>query len=110
MKKLTASLAVVALAILPFSALAFNAPNEPTGDLSDVSNIVSALMGKVWILFAALAVVLFVFSGVKFLTAGGAAEKIQEARSAFMWGVVGVVVMILSYSIFAIATNIIGGQ
>ena len=58
--------------------------------------------------FAAIAVIMFIWAGVTFLTANGAPEKIQQARTAAMWGVVGVIVMILAYSIFAIATNIIG--
>jgi uncharacterized membrane protein YjfL (UPF0719 family) len=95
------------LIVLPVSVLAYYAPSEPGSTGTNVESIVGNVVDKVWIIFAAIAVILFVYSGVKFLTAGGAPEKVQEARQAAMWGVVGVVVMILAFSIFDIATNLI---
>lgn len=60
------------------------------------------------LVFSGIAVVMFVAAGVLFLTAGGEAEKITRARSAFVWGVAGVIVGILAFSIIGIVTNILG--
>lgn len=59
------------------------------------------------LIFGAVAVISFVVAGVLFLTASGAPEKIQQARSAFLWGVAGVIVGIVAFSIIAIVSRII---
>ena len=110
-KKIASSLATFALITLPLFALAQNyqGASEPGGNSSaSIDNIVGNIVDKIWVVFAALAVILFVWAGVTFLTANGAPEKIQQARTAALWGVVGVVVMILAFSIFSIANSILG--
>jgi len=106
-QKIILSLAVLSLITLPIAVSAYTSPTEPGSTVADVEGLVSSLVGKIWIVFAAIAVVMFVFAGVTFLLAGGAPEKIATARSAAIWGVVGVVVMVLSFSIFTIATSLI---
>ena len=72
-----------------------------------IESIIEAMLNKLWIVFAAFAVVMFLFSGVMFLTAQGDAEKTKTARHALLWGVVGVVVGIISYSIISIVGDLI---
>jgi len=106
-KKIAVSLATLSLIILPFAAMAYTAQPEPTATSFTVTGIISKVVMNVWYVFAAIAVIMFVYAGVTFLTAGGAPEKIATARSAAIWGVVGVIVMILAYAIFNIATKLI---
>jgi hypothetical protein len=61
-----------------------------------------------WIIFGGIAVIAFVVSGILFLTAGGAPEKVATARNAAIWGIAGVVVGILAYSILAIVGTALG--
>ena len=68
------------------------------------NNIVFNLEGTMWIAFCAIVVICFVVAAILFLTSMGNAEKVSQARSAFIWGIAGVVVGILAYSI----TTIIG--
>jgi len=91
--------------VLPFSALAQLHSYGP--DLS-IFTIIDATIRSSWIIFAAIAVVCFLVSGVIFLTAQGAPEKIKTARSAFIWGVAGVVVGIISYSILSVVGSLFG--
>jgi len=56
--------------------------------------------------FTIIAVVCFVIAGVLFLTAQGSPEKIQAARNAFLWGVAGVVVGVLAFTIISIVKSI----
>lgn len=67
-------------------------------------DIVPAIEKALWIVFEAIAVVCFVIAGILFLTAQGEPEKLKTARAAFIWGVVGVVVGIVAYSITEIIT------
>ncbi|MCX6721092.1 MAG: hypothetical protein NT026_00590 [Candidatus Staskawiczbacteria bacterium] len=108
-KKIVISAALTAL-LLPVLALAYTAEQStPTPGAVNLGQLVSNVVNKVWMVFAALAVVLFVYAGVKFLLAAGNPEKIQEARTAALWGVIGVVIMILAFAIFAIANSLISG-
>lgn len=59
------------------------------------------------LIFGCVAVICFVMAGVMFLTAQGQPEKLQQARSAVFWGVGGVIVGIVAFSIIAIVARII---
>ena len=91
--------------VLP--SIAFGQLHSYGSDIS-LNSIIDNVVGNVWIIFAAIAVVSFLIAGITFLTANGAADKLKTARSAFMWGVVGVVVGILAYSIISVVGNFIG--
>lgn len=109
-KKIALSLAVAGIAVLPFAAMAINDPNpNPTGSGNiNLNTLINGILGKLWIIFGALAVIMFVYAGILFLTASGAAEKVSAARQAFLWGVVGVVVGIIAYSIITIIGSFVG--
>lgn len=77
------------------------------GSNIDLINIIPNIETTVWIIFGAIVIVCFVIAGVLFLTSQGSPEKLKTARSAFIWGVVGVVVGIVAYSILTIVSNFI---
>jgi len=68
-------------------------------------NIVFNITTALWIIFTLVVVVCFVVAGIMFLTAMGDASKLKIAKSAFIWGIAGVVVGILAYSIITIIEN-----
>lgn len=109
MKKIILSLVTVSAVALPLLAMAaFNpgsTPNPPT----DIGTIVNAVLNFVWILFVALAILSILFAGVLFLTSQGDPEKVKTARTAVLWGIVGIVVAIIAFSIVLIVRNTIGG-
>ena len=109
-KKITLSSIGASLMLLPFTVLAYSAPGEPANNTGlNLSGLTGTIVDAIWGIFAALAIIMFIYAGILFLTAQGAPEKIAQARQAALWGVVGVVVIVLAFSIFAIATNLIGG-
>lgn len=111
MNKKKLNLALIALLIaFPVITFAWAPPTQPGQQNVDVGTIMGNVVDKVWIVFAGIALLLFIWAGVKFLTANGDASKIGEARTAALWGVVGVVIMILAFSIFSLAGNLIGGR
>lgn len=59
------------------------------------------------LIFGAVAVICFLVAGVLFLTAAGDPGKLTIARAAFIWGIVGVVVGILAFSIIEIILRVI---
>jgi len=88
-----------------FAQLEQYAPGAPQiGSLSDIIHSIELAVG---LIFGAIAVICFVMSGILFLTAQGAPEKLTTARSALMWGVVGVIVGIVAFSIIAVVGSFI---
>ncbi len=71
-------------------------------------SLVDSIVSVIWILFEALVIICFVMAAVLFLTAQGAPEKLNTAKSAFIWGIVGVIVGIIAYSIITIVGSVIG--
>lgn len=99
-------IALISAGILLLPILAFAQPSVQIGSLQ---NLVNQIERAIWIIFGLIAVIAFVTAGILFLTAGGQPEKVQSARSAFIWGIVGVVVGIVAYSIIAIVSSVMGG-
>ena len=102
MKKIT--LGLISLGIMALPLLAFA---QPAVRISSLQDMVTKIESAVWIIFGGIAVVAFVVAGILFLTAGGQPDKVTAARSAFLWGVAGIVVGILAYSIISIVSSVI---
>lgn len=111
MKKYLRSLLVLSiLSLLVSPVLSLAQVNEPQpGGGFDIGKLMSGIASLAWQFFAGLAVVMFVFAGVLFMTAMGDPGKVSTARNAFLWGVVGIIVAILAFSITSIIKKAIGG-
>ena len=110
MKKIKLAIVSASIMLLPVMALAqmeTNAPGGPGATIGNLQQVVHDIENAAGLVFGALAVIMFIFAGVRFLTAGGEAEKVQQARSAFLWGIAGVVVGILAFSIIAVVGSVI---
>ncbi|MFA4820187.1 MAG: hypothetical protein WC613_04490 [Candidatus Aenigmatarchaeota archaeon] len=102
-QKILTGLVSISILAAPVLALA-----QPTGQITNLCTLIQKIESIVWMGFGLIAVIAFVVAGILFLTAGGAAEKIQAARSAFLWGIAGVVVGIVAFSIIAIVGSGLG--
>lgn len=96
---------ILLLPTVSFAQLADSIP--PNAPVINIPNVIASIINAVWIVMAAVAVIMFAFAGLTFLTAAGSPEKIKLARTSALWGVVGVIVMILAFSIFQIITNLL---
>jgi hypothetical protein len=105
-QKIIVSLIVLSLIALPVVALgAASQEVDQPATIGTLTDLVSKIETVIWVVFGLIAVIMFVIAGILFLTASGSPEKIQAARSAAIWGVVGVVIGILAYSIVAIVNT-----
>ncbi len=78
------------------------------GAVDSIQSLMKAIVnGVVWVVFTAIVVVCFVYSGIMFLTAQGDSSKLATARASFLWGIVGVVVGIIAYSAIDLISDII---
>src|SRR3989344_6789624 len=57
-----------------------------------------------------LMVVMIVFYGIKFMTSQGNQTKFDEAKKSFTWALVGVLVILGTYTIIATVANLLGGS
>jgi len=92
--------------ILP--SLAFAQLYRPASPYS-LAGILKSAESAVWIIFTGIVVICFVVAGILLLTAQGQPEKLQAAKSAVIWGLAGIVVGILAYSILAIVMGLMAG-
>jgi len=101
-------LLIICAVFVPVLVLAQYGGMQGAGAGLSITSLGMAIVNVIWVAFTVLAVICFVVAGILFLTAFGEAEKITKARSAFIWGVVGVVVAILAFSIVSLVRNAIG--
>ena len=91
--------------VFPFLVLAQIGGMQGPGANTNITQITISIANAVWIVFTGIAVVAFIVAGVLFLTAQGSPEKISRARMAFFWGLAGVGVAILAFSIITLMIN-----
>lgn len=106
--KIALSLVTIGLSILPVVALAQIDSNRPGNFALSLSTLGNTIITQVWVAFTIVAVICFVIAGILFLTSAGDPEKIKNARNAFLWGVVGVIVGVVAYTIVALVRGSVG--
>ena len=80
--------------VIPASAALYR-PASPVSLVTFMGN----LRTMTWDIFIGLAVICIVVTGILFMTAQGDPEKLKTARASLIWGVIGIVVAIIAYSI-----------
>ncbi len=98
-KKLVTLFILTTLLVLPIVAFATLFPDlnlDPKGSFDITAVINNILLGLVWPIFGAIAILMFIFAGFLFLTANGDPTKISSAKKALMWGIIGTAVALLA--------------
>jgi len=80
------------------------------GDAVDLRELIDSITNVTGLVFGAFAVVCFIIAGILFLTSSGDSAKLTKAKDALIWGIVGVVVGILAFSIIYLVSNLIQGS
>ncbi len=109
MNKKLFTLSSVGLLILPLIAMAdINAGAAPIPNPGiQVEQLINILLNFIWPLFMGFAVLMFLVAGFEFLTAQGDPTKVAAARQAVLWGVVGVAMGVLAFSLpFVVRTTL----
>jgi hypothetical protein len=108
MAKKTLFLILSGVLLTPNLVLAQLQPYWPGAPrITGIAPLLYNLEFAAWIIFGTVAVISFVISGILFLSSEGQPEKIKTAKAAFIWGIAGVIVGIIAFSIIAIVGNII---
>ena len=104
----------VALAWLPVgtSLAATTNTGSPGIDLT-IQNLLGILNGLVCIVSEAAVVIIvlaLIFYGLQFLFSKGDAKKYEDAKTAFKYGLIGIIIVIGTYTIIATIQAAIGGD
>ena len=78
---------------------------QDQGDLVDI--IIRLIEWIAWIV-GLLAVLMGLYAGILFITAGGDSGKVETARNILLYAIVGIVVAIIAFGLVAISKSIIG--
>jgi|SRR3989344_1351388 len=107
-KKLVSTIIHAAL-LLPVAAMAFNPGEVPNAAPSlTVNQLVDLIFAILWPVAVAFFIIMFIMASFQFFTAQGDPEGIAKARNFVLWGIVGVVVALLAFSIPFIVRNTLG--
>lgn len=73
-------------------------------------NIITNLMFWILVIFGAMAIIGFVISGILYLTAAGDETKVDKAKNAMIYSIIGVLVALIGLVIVQAVNNWIGGS
>ena len=107
-KKITGLISAAALFALPLAAFALATIPEPASRVFTVQGIINILFAYIfWPIVIAFTIIMFILAGIGFFNAQGDPTKVADARNFVIWGVVGMVVMILAFSLPLFVANLL---
>ncbi len=68
------------------------------------------LISAAWSIFAVVVILSFIYAALLFLSSAGEPDKVSRAKRAFIWGVAGVVVGLLAFTIISLIKGIVGAS
>lgn len=94
------------LAVVPATAYAQAVLNDPLGNVpitTIIGRVIKALLG----LSGAVALLVFVWSGILMILAGGNPERIKKAKDSLVWATIGLVVIFTAYTLVATLVGVL---
>lgn len=110
MKKILKNISILGITLLPNAALAVGGTIPKPGSLSSaplsttVGKIINAAAG----LLGIVAIVIIVYGGFLWMTSGGNEESVANAKKIMVAGVIGIIIVVLSYAIASFIMSNIG--
>ncbi|HCR80950.1 MAG: hypothetical protein UY47_C0003G0009 [Parcubacteria group bacterium GW2011_GWB1_49_7] len=94
----------------PTSAFSERSGTDETGEaaLENLESFISNLIGFMTVLASLFFVVYFVLGAFEWITSGGDKGKLEKARNRMLYGVLGMVIIVASYSLLGLLSGIIG--
>lgn len=104
--------ALTLLSALPVASAAFISPednipvvSEATGGEGSIRRLVLRIINFFLGFLGILAVIMVIYGGVTYVTAGGAEDSVGNAKKIILYSLIGIVIILLS---FAIVNTILG--
>lgn len=103
------SLASVALAA-PATPGSGTVTTSGIDNMSDVVLLIQAIAKWFQVIVLAIAVIMIIYAGFTWMTAGGDDEKLKTARQTLIYALVGIGVVVIAYGLVALMTNLVGSN
>jgi len=103
MKKIVLSLTLTSLLVFPVLVFAADAPPESVDIMATLDGIVDWVF-SILVVFAAI---MLVWAGFSFVTAGGDATKLGEARQKILFALIGIIVAFASRGLIAFVQTLV---
>jgi len=88
---------------------AYSAGSETDqGALANLEGFISNLIGFMTVLASLFFVIYFVIGAFGWVTSGGDKGKLESARNRMLYGVLGMIIIVASYAIIGVLSNLIG--
>ena len=71
---------------------------DPLGD-RDIPTLVGGIIKYVLGIVGVIALVMFIYGGILWMTSGGGAEKIKKGKDTIVWAILGLAFIFFSYAI-----------
>lgn len=108
-QKIITSLAILGILVMPVAALEADVWSTPAiGGIPNIPTFVGKVLTVIWQIFVGLSIIMILVAGILFLTAQGDPGKLTTARQALIWGVIGILVGILAFSITLVIRTGVG--
>lgn len=107
MNKKVLSLIVLSLVIIPLSISAATITNPINA--SNFTELLSDIATGIGKFIAVLGTIMLIISGIMYLTSAGSPERINSAKKAFIFSVVGIAIGVAASSIAEIVVCVLDG-
>jgi hypothetical protein len=74
-------------------------PDPLSGQGDDPAVLVGNILNYALGMLGVLALVMFVYGGLTWMTSGGASEKIKKGRDTILWSILGLALIFFSYAL-----------
>ena len=105
----TATMMLASFVSLPASASSSATKNVRSGykasggtnqdKLTGNGGVIEVVVNTMLFIAGLLAVIIIIYSGIKYMTANGDKQKIESAKSTLMYAIVGLIITIIAYAI-----------
>lgn len=107
--KIIVGISLLSLMLFALPVLAqVEEPTEPVTSIEDVIGVIETFASWLFTIILAIAVVMLLYAGLLWMTAGGDEEKLGTARKVLIWGLVGIVIALVARGLVAIMRQLVG--
>lgn len=83
--------------------------DNPLGGINTAQDLIGQIINAVLGVVGSLALLMFVYGGLTWMTASGNEERIKKGKGILMWATIGLVVIFTSYTVLNFVIGILGG-
>jgi hypothetical protein len=83
--------------------------NNPLGSINSPQALIGKIITSVLGIVGSLALLMFVYGGLIWMTSSGTQEKVKQGRDTLMWAAIGLVVIFSAYALTRVLLNSVVG-